>query len=167
MVTWQYEQLQAHSYDRLRDVQLVVGEKQQLAPSGKRSRPDITTLDAAGRAVVFIEVVRTHLSDFPGRDIGQARETFTQRRVAETATELEWFAEHETVEGGSGNAVRSRSSGSLSVLDGMAYPATGSALLAGACTWNCARATAALKAQEGVDLVESDGRPAERGVLPR
>ena len=63
MVTWQCEQIHAHSYDLLEEARQVVGEKQQLAPSGERCRPDITILDAGGKPLAFIEVVRTHLSE--------------------------------------------------------------------------------------------------------
>ena len=62
MVTWQCEQLHAHSYDLIRDAHQVVGEKQQSAPSGTRCRPDITVLNAEGKPVASIELVRTHLS---------------------------------------------------------------------------------------------------------
>ena len=189
MVTWQCEQLHAHSYDLLQDARQVVGEKQQLAPSGKRCRPDITILDAGGKPLAFIEVVRTHLSKravavadeldiplfvipapdenvvrqalgaatpwweavpgFPDRDFAQAFETFTEGRAAKTATELEWFAEHETVEDDDGNVVWSRFRGSAPDLKSMSYPAIGTALVADSCTWSCARAAAALKAQDG------------------
>ena len=63
MVTWQCEQLHAHSYDLFWDAHQVVGEKQQSAPSGKRCRPDITILNADRNPLAFIEVVRTHLSE--------------------------------------------------------------------------------------------------------
>ena len=63
MVTWQCQQLHAHAYDLLRDAHHVVGEKQQSAPSGIRCRPDITVLNADGKPLAFIEVVRTHLSE--------------------------------------------------------------------------------------------------------
>ena len=207
MVTWQCQQLHAHAYDLLRDAHHVVGEKQQSAPSGIRCRPDITVLNADGKPLAFIEVVRRHLSeqavavareldiplfvipapdenvvqpalgaaapwwehvsDFPDRDFAQASETLTQRRAAETATELEWFAVHETIEDENRNVVWSRFRGSVPDLDGMAYPAIGTALVAKSCAWSCARAAAALKAQESVGLGEPDGRPAERCVPPR
>ena len=86
---------------------------------------------------------------FPDRDLAQALEAFTERRAAETATELEWFSEHETVEDDDGNVLWARFRGSAPDLDGMVYPAIGTALLADSCTWNCARAAAALKAQDG------------------
>ena len=189
MVTWQCEQLHAHAYDLLQDARQVVGERLQLAPSGKRCRPDITVLGAGGKPLAFIEVVRTHLSEgavavaneldiplfvipapdenvvspalgaaapwwesvpgFPDRAFAQAFEAFTERRAAETATELEWFAEHETVEDDDGNVVWSRFRGSAPDLEGMSYPAIGTALVARSCTWSCARAAAALKAQDG------------------
>ena len=189
MVTWQCEQLHAHSYDLLQEARQVVGEQQQLAPSGERCRPDITILDAGGKPLAFIEVVRTHLSEravavaneldisllvipalgenvgrpalgaaaprwesvpgFPDREFAQAFEIFTERRAAGTATEMEWFAEHETVEDDDGNVVWSRFRGSAPHLEGISYPAIGTALVADSCTWSCARATAALKAQGG------------------
>ena len=189
MVTWQCEQLHAHSYDLFRDAHEAVGEKQQSAPSDKRCRPDITILDAGGSPLAFIEVVRTHLSEravaiakeldiplfvipapdenvvrpalgvvrpwwesvpgFPDRDLAQAFETFTESRAAEAATDLEWFAEHETVEDEHRNVVWGRFRGSAPDLDTMANPAIGTALLADSCTWSCARAAAALKAQDG------------------
>ncbi|MYD98715.1 MAG: hypothetical protein F4X98_15205 [Gammaproteobacteria bacterium] len=188
MVTWQCEQLHAHSYDLLHGAQQVVGEKQQLAPSGKRCRPDITILDVGEEPLAFIEVVRTHLSDravavaseldiplfvipapddkvvrpalgaaapwwesvpdFPDRDFAQAFESFANRRSAETATELEWFAEHETIEDDDGNVVWSRFRGSAPDLESMHYPAIGTALVADSCSWSCARSAAALKAQD-------------------
>ena len=83
------------------------------------------------------------------RGCARAFETFTERRAAETATKLEWFSEHETVEDDDGNVVWARFRGSAPDLDGMAYPAIGTALLADSCTWSCARSAAALKAQDG------------------
>ena len=85
---------------------------------------------------------------FPDRDFARAVEAFTERRAAETATELEWFAEHETIEDDDGNVVWARFRGSPPDLDGMVYPAIGTALVADSCTWSCARAAAALKAQD-------------------
>ena len=61
---------------------------------------------------------------------------------------MEWFAEHEVVEDENGNVVWSRFRGSVPDLDNMAYPAIGTALVADSCTWTCARAAAALKAQD-------------------
>ena len=87
--------------------------------------------------------------DFPDRDFARASEAFTEMRAAETATELEWFAQHETIEDDDGNVLWSRFRGSAPDLDGMAYPSIGTALLADSCTWSCARAAAALKAQDG------------------
>ena len=187
-VTWQCDQLHAHTYDLLHGAHQVVGERLQSAPSGKRCRPDITILDAASRPLSFIEVVHTHLSeraievakeidiplfvvpapdgnvvhpalgaaapwwehvpDFPDRDLMQASERFTQMRTAQAASEMEWFAEHEVVEDENGNVVWSRFRGSVPDLDNMAYPAIGTALVADSCTWTCARAAAALKAQD-------------------
>lgn len=63
MVTWQCEQLHADAYDLLGGAYQVVGEKQQPGPSGERCRPDVTILDAGGKLLAFIEVVRTHLSE--------------------------------------------------------------------------------------------------------
>lgn len=83
---------------------------------------------------------------FPGRDFARA---FTDRRAAVTATELEWFAEHETLEDDDGNVVWSRFRGSVPNLESMSFPAIGNALVADSCTWSCARAGAALNAQDG------------------
>ena len=86
---------------------------------------------------------------FPDRDFARAVEAFIERRAAETATELEWFSEHETVEDEHGNVVLGRFRGSAPDLASMAYPAIGTALVADSCTWSCARAAAALRAQDG------------------
>ena len=53
------------------------------------------------------------------------------------------------IEDDDGNVGWSRFRGSTPDLDGMVYPAIGTALLADSCTWSCARAVAALKAQDG------------------
>ena len=188
-VTWQCEQLHAHAYDLLDGAHRVVGERQQSAPSGTRCRPDITILDAGGRPLSFIEVVRTHLSeraiqvaneldiplfvipapdenvvrpalgaaapwwehvaDYPDRDFAEAFESYIQGRAARPATELTWFAQHDVVEDDDGNVVWSRFCGSAADLDNMVYPTIGNALVADSCTWPCARAAAALKAQDG------------------
>ncbi len=42
----------------------------------------------------------------------------------------------------------SRFRGSVPDLDNLAYPAIATALIANSCTWTCARAAAALKAQD-------------------
>ena len=89
-----------------------------------------------------------YVADFPDRDFAQAFESYTQRRTSRPATELEWFAQHEVVEDENGNVVWSRLCGSAADLDNMAFPAIGNALVADSCTWTCARATAALEAQD-------------------
>lgn len=58
------------------------------------------------------------------------------------------------IEDDSRNVVWSRFRGSAPNLDDMAYPAIGTALVAKSCTWSCARAVAALRAQDELTLGE-------------
>ena len=58
------------------------------------------------------------------------------------------------IEDDSRNVVWSRFRGSVPNLDDMAYPAIGTALVAKSCTWSCARAVAALRAQDELTLGE-------------
>ena len=69
MATWQCEQLHAHSYDLLQEARQVVGEKQQLAPSGERCRPDVTIPVVLSLGAAFLlghlwKVVPRHASAF-------------------------------------------------------------------------------------------------------